>query len=122
MNLTFRGEFCLIFRGRIVTIISYDNMDNEIVQTYRKAKHYQGCAITFKYFDCNLFSMYCMNKKIDKFVELRVCIYENGKVYVRETDVIDKNVLNGLKKQYNRMTNGRHFKITAESGKLLTSP
>ena len=75
----------------------------------------------FAYTSLILFSMYCMNKKIDKFVELRVCIYENGKVYVRETDVIDKNVLNSLKKQYNKMTNGRHFKITAESGKLLTS-
>lgn len=103
------------------TLIKYDNMDNEIVQTYRKSKKYQGCAITFKYYDCNLFSMYCKNKEIDKFVELRVSVDKAGKVCVKETEIIDKNILKGLKKQCERSENGRHFKVTAESGKLLTS-
>ena len=115
-------QICFItFTNNKYKMISYDNFSNEIVQTYRKINEYQGCAFTFNYLGCKLFRIYAKNLVINKFVDILISVDENGKIVIDETVVEDKEQLNSLRSQFKSLNKRiNHFRITAESGKLLT--
>lgn len=112
----------ITFSNKSYKLISYDNLGNEIVQTYKKIGEYQGCAFTFKYFGCNLFRLYAKDLVMNKFVEIVISIDENGKVSVVKNVIEDRDILNKVRNEAKAL-NRRfvHFKVSTESGKLLTN-
>ena len=109
--------------NRNYKLLGYDNYGNEIVQTYKKNNEYQGCAFTFKYFNCKLFKVFAKDFTMNKFVEIIVGIDEEGKVYTTKTVVEDKNTIFRLSNTFKNLTKNKksiHFKMSTESGRLLT--
>lgn len=92
-------------------LIGYNNCGNEIVQTYKSNGVYQGCAFVFKSFDDSLFKLRVEDLKLRETVELVVGIDEDGYVFVT------RNTVRNQRRPMNKFV---HFKISTESGKVMT--
>ena len=109
--------------NRNYKLLAYDNLGNEIVQTYKKINEYQGCAFTFKYFGCKLFKIYAKDLNLNKYVEILISVDDEGKIQVTKDVVEEKNLVFKLNTTFKNLVRNKrviHFKMSTESGKLLT--